>query len=113
VKVGDPHFEKTWDEAQHLQTTYGGAWHHFLLVLPDQKSEAERIKELKESPPGRWPSVTVLTWKDVERELRRALLRQSTPRSWRGIAHGFAGALGQLKLGRPVLGSIEGEGDGA
>jgi hypothetical protein len=112
VKVGDPHLEKTWAEAQHLRFTRGGRWYHFLLVLPGQKLEAEPMKEAMDPPKGAGPSVTVITWEDVEHELRQALLRQSTPRAWRGIARGVAGALGQLKLGRPVLGSIEGEGDG-
>jgi hypothetical protein len=103
VKVGDPHLRKTWAEAQHLRSTHGGTWHHFLLVLPEQKREAERMKQAMEPPSGGLPTVTVITWEDVERELRRALLRRSTPRSWCGIARGFAGALGQLKLHRPVL----------
>jgi hypothetical protein len=102
VKLGDPNLRKTWFEARHLQLTHGGSWHHFLLVLPNQKREAERMKEEMEPPEGKGPCVTVITWEHVERELRRALLRQSAPRSWRGIARVFAGALGQLKLGRRV-----------
>lgn len=111
--AGDPGLDKTWAEAQHLRSTHGGEWHHFLLVLPNQRREAERMKKDMEPPKGTGPSITVITWEDVEREVRHALLRQSTPRSWRGIARGFAGALGQLKLSRPVLGPIEGESDGA
>jgi hypothetical protein len=112
VKLGDPHLEKTWAEARHLRLTHGGVWYHFLLVLPDQKREAGRIKEAKEAPAGTWPTVTVMTWEDVEREVREALLRPATPGSWRGMARGFAGALGQLKLRRPVLGLMERASDG-
>ena len=65
VKVGDPHLEKTWAEAQHLQLTYGGTWHHFLIVLPEQRLEAERMKKANEPPNGVEPSVRVITWKDV------------------------------------------------
>lgn len=103
VKVGDPHLEKTWAEARHLRRIYGGVWHHFLLVLPNQKPEADRTKAAAEPPNGLGPNVTVITWEDVERELRRALLRETNPRSWRGLARVFAGALGQLQLRRPFL----------
>lgn len=113
VKVGDPQFAKTWDEAQKLRATHGGEWHHFLLVLPEQKREAERTKEAKERTTAAYPSVTVLTWEHVEGQVRAALLRPSTLPAWRGIARIFSGALGQLLLRRPVLGSPEGETDGA
>ena len=111
VKCGDSHLEKTWAEAQHLRLLHGGTWHHFLLVLPNQMREAMQLKEGLELTDGL--SVKVITWEDVEHELRCALLRQSSPRSWCGIARGFAGALGQIMLRRPILGLPKGETDGA
>jgi hypothetical protein len=111
VKCGDSHLEKTWAEARHLRIVHGGTWHHFLLVLPKQKREAKQLKDQLDRKFGL--SVAVITWEDVEHELRSALLRQSSPRSWCGIARGFAGALGQIMLRRRFLGRLKGETDGA
>lgn len=103
IKVGDTQLDKTWAEAAHLRRTHGGEWHHFLLVLPDGEHEALRRKKLLEPPSGDGPPVSVITWTRIERALRQALLRESTPAQWRGLARAFTGALGQLKLSRPVL----------
>jgi hypothetical protein len=48
IKVGDPHLAKTWDEAARLQSTHGGTWYHFLIVLPNQLESARRVKETNE-----------------------------------------------------------------
>ena len=107
VKTGDPNLGKTWDEARHLLGKFPGEWRHYLLMLPDQKeADFPRVAAIHVDP-----FVTPLDWQQVERALRRALLRGGASASWRAVARVFVGAIGHILLNRRLIPRLEGSSD--
>lgn len=95
VKVGDDAFEKTFEtaglvEAEHLETR----WKHFVLLLPEQLTQWDRIASSRQT-------VVARTWSDVALALRRQLWTQEEPIVWRVWALTFCGAIEQVLLGFP------------
>jgi hypothetical protein len=103
VKIGDPHLAKTWPAAAAIERFIGGSWRHFLLLLPDQRTDFDRVA-LGRSNAG-VPAVLPMTWEDVANAFRRAMLRDPRTRGWLGLARIFTGAVEQILLNRPWLGT--------
>ena len=97
IKVGDPNLEKTFIASQRFRKTFKvlrREWTDFILLLPEQVSDWERIIENIETE----DIIIYNTWKDISILLRKSLFA-SEPITWKVWAYSFIGVIEQKLLG--------------
>lgn len=100
VKVGDPNLDKTLDTAVAIQNRFQGQRRRgdFILLLPEQRDDWEQRCQ---HSPNLGERISVLTWIDVARAIRRGLREGGESTTWRVWAHAFCGAIEQKLLRIP------------
>jgi hypothetical protein len=95
VKIWDQNFDKTLQTGKGCRGLYThlGEWRDYVL-LPEESLQA--WFECEDSD-----KVSVVTWSDVDRELRRCLLAPGGSSQWAAFARAFCGAVEQKILGVP------------
>jgi hypothetical protein len=95
VKIWDQNFDKTAETGRGCRELFGtdrAGWRDYLLV-PDESLEALDGFSTAD--------VSVVTWTDVARELRRELLHGGSSAQWTSFASAFCGAIEQTIMGVP------------
>jgi hypothetical protein len=116
VKLGDEHYEKTFETAKLTEGKFPRtAWTHVLLLPKDKAGrldarldcEIERVDGRRQLKPADAPAVTVLYWEDVTTTLRSLLQAgRVVDDHWAANAYVFCALVEQQVLGfksRPLL----------
>jgi hypothetical protein len=106
VKVGDTHFDKTFETGHKLKNKFKTAqkWRNFIL-LPMKDVEnwiKTRERIMAEDELSGQDDVEQISWNDVAVGLRQSLAHGKEDTLWRSWAYAFEGNIGQRLLEHPL-----------